>query len=245
MKNRAILILVISIAVSIAGCSQRKETAMTEVHDDKASPQESRQEKQPMHEDHHHHHAFADPAELAKKWNDPQRDQWQHPEEIVAALALKPGATVADIGAGTGYMAAHLSNAVGKGGTVIAVDTEDAMLAYLSNRVEELRPATVIPQKASPNDPHLPNESADAILILDTWHHMGERLDYAKKIFLALKPHGRLVIVESVIDGEIGPPKEMRVPPEQVKQELEAAGFRAQVAPETMPRHYMVVADKD
>lgn len=72
----------------------------------------------------HGQHPFANPQRMAAKWNDPKRDEWQKPHEIVAALALEPGAAVADIGAGTGYMVAHLSNAVGAGGTVIAIDAE-------------------------------------------------------------------------------------------------------------------------
>jgi predicted methyltransferase len=199
-----------------------------------------------MHQDDGHHHgAFADPAKAASKWNTKERDKWQHPEEIVAALDLRAGGTVADIGAGTGYMVAHLSQAVGENGTVIAIDAEDAMIEYLSNRIEALRPATIKPQKVSPDDPRLPMESVDAILILDTWHHITGRTNYAKKVHSALKPRGRLVIVESEIDAEIGPPKEMRVAPEQVERELAAAGFRTQVVPESMPRHYLIVANKD
>jgi len=117
MKTCAILSLVI--AASVAGCNQQKEVAVTEVNKVKAVEQEPKpkerpkQEDQPKHGEDKHKHAFADPEERAKKWNDPERDKWQYPEEIVAALALKPGATVADIGAGTGYMVAHLSKAVG------------------------------------------------------------------------------------------------------------------------------------
>lgn len=199
-----------------------------------------------MHQhDGRRHGAFADPDKAAAKWNSPERDAWQHPEEIVAALDLRAGATVADIGAGTGYMVGHLSKAAGENGTVIAIDAEDAMIEYLSNRIETLRPATVIPQKVSPDDPNLPNESVDAILILDTWHHIGGRLDYAKKLHAALKPRGRLVIVDSETEAAIGPPKDMRVAPEQVERELVAAGFRVEVVGESMPRHYMIVANKD
>jgi ubiquinone/menaquinone biosynthesis C-methylase UbiE len=142
-------------------------------------------------------------------------------------------------------MVAHLSKAVGENGTVIAIDAEDAMIEYLSNHIEALRPATVIPQKVSADDPNLPNESVDAIVILDVWHHIGGRLDYAKKLQAALKPRGRLVIVDSETEASIGPPKDMRVAPEEARKELVAAGFRAEVAGESMPRHYMIVANKD
>lgn len=199
-----------------------------------------------MHQDHGRRHgAFADPDKAAAKWNSSERDAWQRLEEIVAALDLRAGATVADIGAGAGYMVAHLSKAVGENGTVIAIDAEDAMIEYLSNHIEALRPATVIPQKVGADDPNLPNESVDAILILDVWHHIGGRLDYAKKLHAAVKPGGRLVIVDSEIDAEIGPPMNMRIAPDEAQRELVAAGFRAEVVGESMPRHYMIVANKD
>lgn len=95
MKNCVTLSLAVVVAVGIAGCGQRKEVAVTEAKNDQAVEQEPKTEErpkpdeQPKHGD--HKHAFADPAERAKKWNDPERDEWQHPEEIVAALALKPG----------------------------------------------------------------------------------------------------------------------------------------------------------
>jgi len=198
----------------------------------------------------HHRHgsshgAFANPEKAAGKWNSPERDEWQHPDEIVAALGLRPGATVADIGAGTGYMVAHLSKAVGENGTVIAIDAEDAMIEYLSNRTEALGPATVVPKKVAAADPNLQNESVEAILILDTWHHIGGRLDYAKKLHAALKPGGRLVIVDSEIEATIGPPQEMRIAAEDAQRELVAAGFRTEAADESMPRHYMIVANKE
>lgn len=197
------------------------------------------------HEHGHHGHAFTNPAEQAKKWNDPQRDQWQHPEEIVAALALMPGATVADIGAGTGYMVAHLSQAIGEGGTVIAIDASQEMVDYLAERRDELGPATIVTRKVGPDDPELPPASVDGVLTLDTWHHIERRAAYAGKVYDGLKGGGRFVVVDYEVTAEVGPPQSMRLSPEQVKEELEAAGFRAEVVSESMPRHYMVVGYKD
>ncbi len=221
---------------------------MTEAHNDKAVEQPRQEgrpkpDDQPRHGD--HKHAFADPAERAKKWNDPERDTWQHPEEIVAALALKPGATVADIGAGTGYMVAPLSNAVGKSGTVIALDAEAAMVEYLTKRSADLGPARIVPRKVGPDDPELPTASVDGVLMLDTWHHVKRREAYAGKVYEGLKRGGRFVVVEYEVDAEVGPPKAMRLEPGQVAKQLEAAGFRVEVVRESMPRHYMVVGRKD
>lgn len=247
VTNRVILSTVLAVAAGTAGCGWRKEVAVTEANDT-AMKQEPKQEERPKQEPPSHgdhKHAFADPAERAKKWNDPERDMWQHPEDIVAALDLKPGATVADIGSGTGYMVAHLSKAVGSDGTVIAIDAEAAMVAYLTKRDAELGPARIMPRKVGPDDPELQPTSVEAVLTLDTWHHVKGREAYARKVYDGLKPGGRFVVVDYEPDAEVGPPKEMRLAAAQVKKQLEAAGFRVEVLRESMPRHYMVVGHKD
>ncbi len=226
-------------ALAVNSGGQQKEVVVREVNNDK----ERKHGDHPNHGD--HKHAFADPAERAKKWNDPERDKWQHPEEIVAALALKPGATVAEIGAGTGYMVAHLSKAVGKGGTVIAIDASAAMVEYLTKRSDDLGPAKIVPRKVGPDDLELQTASVDGVLTLDAWHHVNGQEAYAKKVYEGLKRGGKFVVVEHEVDGEIGPPKAMRLEPASVTKQLEAAGFRVEVVRESMPRHYMVVGHKD
>lgn len=253
MKYSAIRLFLRAIAVGIAGCGQRYEVALPEVKNDKPvvqtaakedpSGSEPKKENPPMHKD--HKHAFAAPAEMSKKWNDPERDKWQHPEEIVSALALKPGATVADIGAGTGYMVAPISKAVGKDGTVIAIDASAEMVEYLTKHKGELGPAKIVPQKVGYDDPQLQSAGVDRVLTLDTWHHIKGQEPYAKKVYEGLKRGGRIVVVEYTVDAEIGPPKAMRLEPASVTKQLEAAGFRAEVVQESMPRHYIVVGHKD
>ncbi len=247
MKNGALLALTIAAAAGIAGCGQRKEADVTEIKAGKTVEKQDRptpvEPPEPGGPD--PHHAFADPAERAKKWNDPARDAWQRPEEIVAALALTPGATVADIGAGTGYMVAHLSKAVGLGGTVLAVDASAAMVEYLADHRADLGPARIVPRKVGPDDPELPNAGVDAVLTLDTWHHVRGREAYARKVFEGLKRGGRFVVVDYEVGAEVGPPAAMRLASGQVAKHLEAAGFRVEVVRESMPRHYLVVGHKD
>ncbi|MES2790351.1 MAG: methyltransferase domain-containing protein [Planctomycetota bacterium] len=241
MKNCVILSIVL--ATGMAGCGQQKEIAVKHVSSDKTVEPERQQEEQHKHR--HHKHAFANPVEMSRKWNEPERDKWQHPEEIVAALALKPGATVADIGSGTGYMVAHLSKAVGQGGTVIAIDASAEMIGYLSKRSDDLGPAKIVTRKVGQDDPELQITSVDGVLTLDTWHHVKEQEEYSKKVYEGLKVGGRFVVVEYELNSEIGPPNEMRLKSGQVMTQLEAAGFRVEAVRESMPRHYMVVGHKD
>jgi len=253
LKNSIIHRFHLAMAVGIAGCGARDEIAVPETTNatlvgkspakDHLSGFEPTNEHPPMHPD--HKHAFTDPEDLSKKWNDPARDSWQHPEAIVAALALKPGATVADIGAGTGYMVGPISKAVGKDGSVIAIDASAEMVEYLTTRRGELGPARIVPQKVGFDDPELKPASVDAVLTLDTWHHVQGQEEYARNVYRGLKRGGRFVVVECEITAEVGPPQVMRLDPRQVKKQLEAAGFRVEIVQESMPRHYMVVGHKD
>ncbi|ODA36530.1 class I SAM-dependent methyltransferase [Planctopirus hydrillae] len=253
MKNSVIRQLLLAIALSTIGCGTRFEGDVMDIASNTPDVQRTSKndlsESAPSHENtsmpHDHKQAFAYPEEVSKKWNNPERDKWQHPEEIIAALALKPGATVADLGAGTGYMVAHMSKAVGQDGTVMAIDASEEMVEYLTKRQAELGPATIVPQKVGFDDPELPASGVDRVLTLDTWHHIEGRETYAKKVYDGLKRGGLFVVVEHDVQAEHGPPKGMRLDSRQTARQLEAAGFRAEIVLESMPRHYMVVGHKD
>ena len=228
------------------GCKKPAENAAPVVERNEVAEQRLKQDGTHMHgAPGHHHGGFEDPKAFETRWNDPERDRWQHPEEIIGALGLMSGATVADIGAGTGYMVAHLSKAVGERGTVIAIDAEPAMIAYLTGRSQELGPAKIVPRKVSAESPDLQEESVDAVMTLNTWHHINGRAPYARKVHAGLKRGGRFVVVDSEVGAEFGPPKEMRLEAGRVVEELEAGGFRAEIARETMLHHYMIVGYKD
>lgn len=178
----------------------------------------------------HHHHGWIE------RLDDPSRDDWQKPAAVIAAMELTADMTVADIGAGSGYFTAHLSRAAGR---VLALDVQPSLIEHLRRRF----PATnVEPRLVSPNDPALADASVDRVLIVDVWHHQNDRVKYAERLRRALKPGGRVLIVDG--DGETphSPPPQMRVTPAQVTDELVAAGFDVRVLEGLLPFQFVVSA---
>jgi len=172
------------------------------------------------------HHSFADVERWRTVFDDPKRDAWQRPDEVVRALALWPGACVADLGAGTGYFEHHLARAVGKTGTVLAVDTEPNLVIYLRARAEKEGTRNVVPILASPDDPRLPTGVVDVILIVDTYHHLDDRLAYLRRLRTALRPGGRVVVVDwQKWELPVGPPPDHKLAREQVIDEMRTAGW--------------------
>jgi SAM-dependent methyltransferase len=148
---------------------------------------------------------------------------------------------VADIGAGTGYFEPYLSAAVGQSGSVLALDIEPDMVRYLTERAEREGMANVVANRVDVDDPKLAPRSVDRILIVDTWHHIPDRVAYAQKLRQALADDGTVTIVDFTLDSEHGPPRHHRLSPEAVIGELEKAGFRASTVNEALPNQYVVV----
>lgn len=253
MMTRKLLIL--TAALALAACTSNKKSATDdEAVAQQAEPVEHEVRKHHEHADGEEHgheehghgehgphgHRFEEPSKYAERWNDPERDTWQKPDELIALMEIEPGMTVADLGAGTGYMLPHLSEAVGEQGEVLALDGEDAMIAYLEEHREQLG-ANVRPVKVPWDAPGVEAQSLDRLVTINTWHHVRDREAYAAKVYEALKPGGRFVVVDFTMDAPMGPPKEMRLAPEAIVAELEAGGFEASIAEETMPRHHVVI----
>jgi len=189
----------------------------------------------------HHHHSFSDAQAWANVLDDPARDAWQRPDDVLRALHLTPTMTIADVGAGTGYFAVRLARAVPRG-QVIATDLEPDMVRFLNERAhrDQLPNLRAIPatETASGLAPH----SVDRILIVHVWHHLTDRVDYARHLATTLRPGGKLFIVDFTLTAQRGPPANMRIAPEQIIAELEQAGWAATLSPVTLPDQYIVVA---
>lgn len=188
----------------------------------------------------HMDHKFDDPERYAKSFDDPARDAWQMPDRVIAALALTPGARVADIGAGTGYFSTRLARAAGTP-TVYAVDLEPKMVAHLTARAAAEHLPNIRAVQASASSPNLP-EPVDVVLVVDTYHHIPDRTAYFAALKSSLRPLGRVAIVDfRKGGGGDGPPDHFRFTPEQITGEMAAAGFALERAHDFLPRQWLLV----
>jgi len=187
-------------------------------------------------------HSFDDVDHWSAVFDDPKRDAWQKPDEIVKALGLRPGMAVADLGAGTGYMSRRLSEAVGPRGTVFAVDLEPNLVARLRERAERERTANVVPVLASGDNPRLPAGGVDLVLVLDAYHHLDDRLRYFRDLSAALRPGGRVAVIDwHKRPLPVGPDLNHKISREQVTSEMTAAGWTLDSEPDVLPYQYLLV----
>jgi ubiquinone/menaquinone biosynthesis C-methylase UbiE len=188
------------------------------------------------------HRSFADVPHWSAVFDDPGRDAWQKPERTVKALGLRPGARVADLGAGTGYFIAHLAAAVGDSGSVMAVDVEPSLVAHLRDRAAAENIENLVPILASPDNPRLPPGGADVVMIVDTFHHIDGRLRYFRNLQRALAPEGRIAIIDwRKRELPLGPPPAHKLSREQVIREMRTAGYRLEQAPDFLPHQYFLI----
>jgi arsenite methyltransferase len=154
------------------------------------------------------------------------------------ALDFKPTDTVADIGAGTGYFARRFALHAGK---VYAVDIDENLLAILRTKA----PANLVTIVAAPDDPRLPEQSTDTIFFCDVLHHIENRPAYYAKLAKALKPGGRIVVIDFYQRPlPIGPPPSMKVSDQQVIAELQKAGFALKKRLATLPYQYFLFFER-
>jgi SAM-dependent methyltransferase len=172
----------------------------------------------------------------------PDRDLWQLPDQIMDALGIAERSVVADIGAGGGWFTIRLARRVGAGGLVFAEDIQPQMLEATMRRVAREGLGNVRRVLGAPDDPRLPPGSCDAVLLLDTYHELDNPGAMLRSIAKALKPQGRIGVVDFKRDGlGPGPALEERVDPEQIVRDAEAAGLRLVSRETFLPYQFMLV----
>jgi ubiquinone/menaquinone biosynthesis C-methylase UbiE len=179
---------------------------------------------------------------VAKTLDNPNRDKNQKPEEIIAAMNIQPGMTVADVGTGTGYLLPFLSKAVGAGGKVYGEDIAPDFLDRARAKVASDKLTNVNLVLGNDTDPKLPSGAIDTILVLDVYHHF----DYPDKMLAnigsALKAGGHLVIVDFYKKDRAD---HIRIERDDVAKEIGANGFRlTKTIDRTGNNQYMLIFEK-
>ena len=165
-------------------------------------------------------------AKLAyQHMNDPSRDAWQKPKEVVEKLAIIPGSRVADIGAGGGYFTWHLADAAGADGTVYAVEIDETGLEIINKEIQARNVKNVVPIHADPMDSKL-SDPVDLVFSCDTYHHMHDRVAYFQKLARHLKTGGRVAILDFHPHGFFSGLLGHGTAAEDVRREMEAAGYQ-------------------
>lgn len=187
----------------------------------------------------HFAHRFDNPDELARGFDDPARDAWQLPTRVIETLRLEPGQVIADIGSGTGYFAVRLARSAAAP-KVYGVDIEPAMRDYLTQRAAREQLSNVHAVLGASDRANLP-EPVDLVLVVDTFHHIPNRVAYFSALKAQLKPNARVAVIDFRKDSPEGPPVEFRMVPDQITAELVTAGFALETSFDFLPRQMFLV----
>jgi len=179
-------------------------------------------------------------------WLDrPQREEEERPAVVLEALGLKGGEVVADLGAGSGFYTFKIAPKVGKTGKVLAVDIQDEMIKTLRQRATEQKITNVEVVKGSENDPNLPLNGVDVVLMVDVYHELSYPFEVMTKVCKALKPGGRMVFVEyRKEDPKVRIKEVHKMTVEQLEKEMKAVGLTRVRTVETLPLQHIVIFEK-
>jgi ubiquinone/menaquinone biosynthesis C-methylase UbiE len=175
----------------------------------------------------------------------PDRDLWQRPDQVMDAMGIADASVVADIGAGSGWFTIRLARRVGPQGLVYAEDVQPEMINAITRRVQREGLTNVRAVRGQNSDPRLPPGSLDAILVVDAYHEVEDRVTMLKNLARALKPQGRIGVVDFKLDGTgPGPSPEERVSPDVVVKDAAKAGLRLVSQEPFLQYQYLLIFGK-
>jgi len=186
------------------------------------------------------HHRFDDAEKWAEAFEDPERDDWQKPDEVIKAIGLSVHSTIADIGSATGYFSVRFAR-VATEGKVFGVDIENNMVDYLNARAGRENFSNLTSILGEPDDPKIP-EKVDIVFICNTYHHIEKRESYFRNLHQYLTSNGRLVIVDfKKGDFPVGPDDRMKIATEDVVSEVTSSGYKLTSSPSVLPYQYFLI----
>jgi predicted methyltransferase len=176
----------------------------------------------------------------------PEREQEERPAEVIAAMGLKPGDMVGDIGAGSGFFSRRMAKAVAPGGKVHAVEIQPEMLAKLEELAKRDGVDNIVPVLGTETDPKLPAGSLDWLILVDVYHEFQQPAPMLAKMLESLKPGGRVALIEYRLLGDTARHirEEHRMSVEQVRSEWEPAGFHLVEVLEFLPSQHLFIFEK-
>ncbi len=180
-------------------------------------------------------------------WLDrPERESEENVEGALEAIGIKKGSTVAEIGAGTGYVSIKMARRVGPSGTVYANDIQREMLARLKENAQKAGVANIQTVLGTDTDPQLPAGKMDLIILVDVYHELAQPQKMLDAMRSELKPDGRLVLLEyRKEDPSIPILPEHKMTVAEAKTEVEAEGFKLSNVLETLPRQHILIFTKN
>jgi ubiquinone/menaquinone biosynthesis C-methylase UbiE len=193
-------------------------------------------------DEHEMHRLHNDPKAYIGALEDPKRDAYQKPQEVMTALAIKPGEVIADIGAGSGYFTFRLAQHVGGKGKIYAVDVSPDMILHINRRIRDLNVGNVVTVLSDPDDPLLPVRSIDRFFFSESWHHIENQTKYLELMKRMLKPGGQVVMIDfQKKDLPVGPPLQMKIAKEDLIKQMQSHGFRLQKEHRFLPYQYFLI----
>ncbi len=181
--------------------------------------------------------------EMVKMLEKPSRTSWQKPEEIMNLIRPLKGRRVMDLGCGTGYFTFRM---VDSGAIVIAADIDDRFLAYIDSvrNARGVSKKMLQTRKVPADNPMLEKREVDLVFVVNTYHHLQDRVNYLKKVKAGLKQNGIVLIVDYFKkDLPLGPPASKKISADDVTRELKLAGFSMfKTEDKILPYQYIVFA---
>lgn len=221
------------------GCNDsRRGSLIAQENGDTQEYREDGQTKPGSANEHMHRSSVKD---LIRRFESPERDAYQKPQEVLKLLGDVNGLTIVDIGAGSGYFSVKLAE---KGANVIAADVDDEFQEFLNQRIKKERLTNIETRKIPYDSPELKENEADLVLIVNTYHHIEGRPEYFAEVRKGTKPTGELVIIDFYkFDIPVGPPSSHKLPIDTVVNELKKSGYTSfTINVDLLPYQYIIRA---